>query len=572
LEWKFAKPNANKIKEYSQKLNISSILATVFVNRKISLATADRLIHHTYDIIEKPLKIYNINEAADFFLKCIKEGRPIHIFADYDCDGLTSGYIMCTFANNFKGIKAEVYYPERIEKYGLSKTYCYDLIRRYKNKDLKPLVITVDNGITKKEEVKILRDDGFEVLVTDHHLVDPESLPEDCMILDPYLTENKAGRNLCGAGVAWNLCRAIEDKLHVNHNFTNSLLYAAAIGTLADVMPLDTYNIALTTLGLAIMSSDQATTNIKVFRRLFCSNGVIDSDTITWTLAPMLNACGRMGDVQLGANFFFESNEDMLIDILGAIKKLNEKRKEIENKAVEEVEQKIDPKNEVICVEGHTYPVGIHGLIAGKVTQKYNKPAIVLKSLAKDDILVGSCRSNTVPLNTLMTKEKNNGNLVSFGGHAFAGGISVKKDKKDALVNSLDKQIRKMKDDGSYDEYTKEPSLRIDDTLTLHDINNKVRNEINTYAYDNKMFTEPIWAFRKLSVEHISPSRNNPNHLKFTLSDGKHSIDLWGWNIRDKYKEIGEPNKIDIAGQLVVNFMKPKQTTIRIVDIRKSET
>lgn len=571
LKWKFAENNDQKIETYSKNLKISPILATIFVNRNVDINTANALIHNAYGIIEKPVNIANMDRAVDFLMQCIKEKRPVHIFADYDCDGLTAGYIMSMFVNQCEDTYAEVYYPERIEKYGLSKTYCNKLIKRYSDSTIKPLVITVDNGITKKEEVRLLRNNGFAVLITDHHLVDPNLLPEDCVILDPYLGDSKIGRNLCGAGVAWNLCRAVEERVARNHNFTNGLLYAATIGTLADIMPLDTYNLALTMIGIAVMNSEQAPNNIKMYLKHCCKSGVIDSDEISWTLAPMLNACGRMGDVQLGANFLFETNETRLIDILSAINKLNTERKKIEYKAIEEVEKELNPDTEVICVDGHKYPVGIHGLIAGKISQKYDKPSIVLNQLPKENIYVGSCRSNTVPLNTLMNHEKKAGNLLSFGGHAFAGGISLYKSKESDLVDSLSKMIRKMKDNGTYDQYIKEPAIQIDAILKIRDINNSIRNKINAYAYDNKTFRRPTWAFLNLKVKNIVPSNAKPKNLKFTLSDGRHSIDIWGWDIRDKYEEIGKPDKVDIAGQITTNFLKQKQTTLRIVDIRASE-
>ena len=571
MKWKFAKINIKKRNFYSHELGISQELATVFVNRGIDITTANKLVHHTYQIVQEPVPIKGMDIAVNFVLNCIKEKRPIHIFADYDCDGLTSGYIAESFFNNFEGITAKTYYPERIEKYGLSKMYCRQLIEQYKEAPIKPLLITVDNGITKKSEVQMLREHDIQVLVTDHHLVDQNSLPEDCVILDPYM--GKTGHNLCGAAVIWNLCRAIENAIQVGNGFTDCLLYAVAIGTLADVMPLDEYNIALTTLGLYVMNSEQALPNIKVFRRLFGNDGSIDSDTISWTLAPMLNACGRMGDVNLGANFFFETDEDTLISILSAIKELNESRKQIENQAVTDIQKNIvNDRDEVLYVIGDDYPVGIHGLIANKIMQKYNKPTFVLKSISDESIYIASCRSNSVPLNILLKGEKEKGNIQSFGGHAFAGGISIAKDKLDILINDLNKRIRKMKKDGSFEQYLVDPVLNIDDELSLQDICNQKRSELNTYAYDKKKFKAPIWAFCNLSIDKLKASRNNPDNICFTVSDGEHTLDIWGWNIRERYEELGKPDTIDIAGQLTSNFMRPKQTTLRILDIRKSET
>lgn len=563
MNWKFSQPKPELVQQFTTALRVSPELASVFINRDIPLPTAKRLQDDPYSIIDQPLPLANMKDGVEYVLSCIQEKRPVYIFADYDVDGLTAGYIAYTFLSCFRGLDVHVYYPERVEGYGLSMLFVKRLIRQYQNEPLKPCVLTVDNGITKKPEVRALLDAGFKVLVTDHHLPVEGSLP-DCICIDPYL--GGVGQNLCGASVFWNVARYIENRIGMNHNMTNTLLYAAAIGTLSDVMPLDTYNVALTKLGLFAMNSPNCTPNIRVFKNGL--SGPIDGETITWTLAPLLNACGRMGNTQLGAKFFLSDDPDTLEAVLDEARNKNGQRKKLETVALDKTLQTIDTSHEVILIIGDEYPAGIHGLIAGRVSGSLRKPAIVLKSI--DDTYSGSCRSNTVPINKLLQAEKEKGHVVSCGGHAFACGVSLRKDMLETLQESLDTQVKFMKSSGEYEKYLTEPELRIDGTLGLSRVNNMLRSELNKYAYDKKKWPAPVWAFANLELVHVTASKNNPDNVKLTvIDDTNREVSFWAWGMADKIKDIGT-NRIDLAGQLREDFMHPSRTTLQILDVRPS--
>ena len=568
MNWKLKDINDTKVKQYTNKLRISEFLARILINRNIDLKMANTLLTNSYEIVREPLNLININEACTMiFTAIVEEDRNVEIFADYDCDGLTAGYIAKTFFTAMADgddNRVSVYYPERIEKYGLNMDYCQGLVKKYEGKR-KPIVITVDNGITKKDEVMFLQNSGFPVLVTDHHIVQ-DALKPNCLIVDPYCDKNKIGVNLCGAAVIWNICRFIEVKYELDHSFTNYLLYAAAISTISDVMPLDIYNIALVMTGLSIMNSEQCANNIAVFKKEFCKES-LSGTTLGWTLAPMLNACGRMGDANMAANFFFEDNEKELQYLLYEIAHQNDERKIIEKKAKESIDRIMPNKKEVFVCIADEYPIGIHGLLASKMMNEYGVPTFVLKTV--DDVCSGSCRSNTVPLQLLIA-QMDPKLIVSFGGHNFAGGISINKSNIESFVKEADKILKKMRKDPQYASYFAEPSITIDGILTLDKVNTTLRHELELFPYDKNKFKSPVWLFENLSIVGIKHSSKNHENIRFTLEDRTGRHDVWGWGLSSLYEELGEPENIDIVGELVDDFMKPRRTTVRIIDIKAS--
>lgn len=566
MKWVLKDIDQAKSLYYQENLHISEELAAIFLNRNIDFESANELIKDAYAIIDNPVDIKNISIAANFLIQILKEKRDIYIFADYDVDGLTSGYIMKSFLQCFKDISVEVYYPQRAEGYGLSISFCEKLIQKYKNKNLKPLIITVDNGITKKEEVRLLRQNNFEALITDHHLVIPESLPEDCIILDAFL--GKAGHNLCGAGVAFNLCRYVENVLNLGHNITNMLLYAAAIGTISDVMPLDIYNIALVKVALEIMNSSNCPCNISTFKQLYSINNMT-SNTIAWTLAPLLNACSRMGDVYLGADFFYSSDLEDLQDIIIKAKEVNDKRKAIEKEACYDMVSTFkDSTDEILIVNGSEYPKGIHGLIAGKLLSELNKPSIVFQYNKEKNIYVGSSRSNTIELNILADKAKEDNIVESFGGHAFAASFTIAKDKLEKFVEYCNNYILDLKAKGEYKDQNSLATLFIDKELHLSQVKPSIYNEIMKYPYDKNLFIEPIWLFKKLEIVNVTPSKNNKANLKFKFSDGKKDMEIWWWRSSDKFNELGNPRYVDIVAKLTGDFRCPSRITLDILDMK----
>jgi single-stranded-DNA-specific exonuclease len=570
MKWNIRQTPKQLVNEYQSKLQISERLASIIASRNMSIDTAKHILEDSYKIIDEPLPIQGIKEAVDFIVKyVIGEQRPVHVFADYDCDGLTSGYILKTFCELCqKTPQTTVYYPERDEGYGISEQYCNALVESYKDKTVKPVLITVDNGISKQKEIKILTDAGIPVLITDHHIPQYD-IPQNCVIFDPHMNNDSLGHCLCGAGVIWNVLRYIEKKYCENTTITDYLIYAAAIGTIADMVPFDVYNIAMVKIGLDIMNSDKAPMNIKIYRDQYLSSP-ITAHTIAFQLGPMLNSCGRLGDVSLGAAFFYTDDEDDMMNILYKINECNDSRKSFVKEAKDELKTEKTEDEEICVYIANKWPVGIHGLIANDLVQTYNKPSFVFRK-TKNNTYGGSCRSTTIPLNVLLNGEKEKGIIESFGGHAFAGGISIKRDKLEAFKKELNHRFQELRDSGKYDNYLKEKELNIDGYLNLEDINNTMRDEINRMPYDKNAFKSPVFILKNVCVHDIHNSKNNPENIRLTISDNTSKKSIWAWRYGTKYdQEIGDAEYIDIAGELVDDFQKRGRTTFQIIDIHKA--
>lgn len=567
MRWKVPKINDKNLKKY-EFLCAPDILKTVLINRNVDAEYAKKLISYPYEMIEEPLELLNINNAANILCKAMNTEQPIEIFADYDCDGLTSGYILYTFLSCV-GAEVFVHYPERKDGYGLNLAWCKLVVNKYKNSKIKPLVVTVDNGITKKAEVKYLRENDIDVLITDHHLPQQSLLPQNCEILDPHIDESTFGQYLCGAGVAWNLIRYIEkQELQEDYSISNYLIPILAIGTIADVMPLSIYNQCVILCGLQTMNSSNAPESIAMFREQLASGNVITPKTIGWELAPMLNACGRLNQITSAANFFYEDDKEKLYDILDNIFNMNEKRKELEKEAIKNIDKNVNLSHRIVIAIADKYPVGLQGLIAGKLKTKYGLPAIVLSS--SGDTYSGSCRSDNISLNKLVKGAKEKHLIKEFGGHKNAGGIKIYKTELENFIEFCDNKIKELQETGELNE-EQEPEILVDGYLSLIDINNTNSDIINKFAYNKESFPQPIFIFKHLLVEQFNYSKNNSNNICFVLKDtAKIEKKIWGWGLGELYKQLGEPVLIDIAGSIERDFRMPSTSTLRIVDIKAS--
>lgn len=562
MKWKIRR---NRIKENEYAID-NGILKTVFANRGLDPDIASALESDPVSILATT-EVYGINDAAEYLIKyALKERRHVEVFADYDVDGLTSGYIITQFLRGHNA-SCDVYYPQRDELYGISMAWCERINEKYKDRPLerKPLIVTVDNGITKKREIAFLKSKGFPVLVTDHHEPQDDMIP-DCVHVDGYLG-NGDGRCLCGAGVIWNVLRRVEDFLNEDHAWTDYLLSFAALGTVADMMEMTPYNLAIVTVGLAIMNGPTCPDNIRLFRDQYC-HGRITVRDLSWSLIPMLNACGRMGKIEIARCFFFSEDEENLLRILSVIDTLNKQRKSEENLLVKYIDSIVDLDHHIIfAVVPKDTRKGLLGLVAGKLLQKYGKPTFVVQEEA--DCVAGSFRSNTVGFQKLTAGAEHMLDRNHTGGHPFAAGISIKLGCEDEFVDHCDSVVEHMIGDGSFDKILGDRFMYIDKILTFNDLVNENRNALEILPNDRRSFPESTFAFVDLKLRGVSASKNNPENVKLSLTDTNgNEFDVWAWGWGTRLREFSGCGKVHLAGHLVRNFQKPRSTTISVCDIK----
>lgn len=566
MKWNVFKTNPLLVKTYSDKLNIGKLLSKVLLNRDIKLKEAYNILKNPDALIEDPCLIYGATSVKDEIIKSIQSNSDIWIFADYDVDGLTAGYVMKDFLKQVCNNRVEIYYPERSEGYGLSIDFCSRLIEYYKDNSNKDniTVITVDNGITKTEETDLLKENNIKVIITDHH--EPSSvLPKADAICDAFISKKSSGKHLCGAAIVWKICTLIAKELNKQSILSKYLPYIA-LATVADVMPMNKENIAIINKGLSILKDD---TDIALnLKRLIRKSGIndISSKDLAWNIAPKINSCSRMNNLDVIQYFLFydEYDTDFTLDeICLNIIEIDNERKELVKKAVQEAE-KINYNNDKVCIfDSSKYNQGIAGIIAGKLVERHHKPAIVVHKDENGEYK-GSVRSvSGLNIFELLTKEKDKKNIIDCGGHAEAAGVSFKEEQVDKLKSSLNSNI-----DNKAIE--KEDIVDIDSYIYLTDINNINLTEINGLSYDKDNFKSPIFCLCNLNIIKTRTSSNNQNNVCFTFQDKDKVVrDYWGWGIGEIYKNIGSPKQVDVIGRMDYGFgNNASKATFIITDMR----
>ena len=404
---------------------------------------------------------------------------------------------------------------------------------------------------------------GIETIVTDHHEVG-EELPKAVAIVDAKRKDNKYPcRDLAGVGVVFKLIQAIGIKLGLEEREYLKYLDIVCIGTISDIVPLVDENRVIAKLGLMLVKQ---TKNMGL-KSLLMSSGYknIDSNTISFGVAPRINACGRMGHAEEALKLFLSKD---IYEVNELTKKLNdynklrqEKEKAIYEDAINQIEtNKLNEKNAII-IGGENWHHGVIGIVSSKITDLYFKPSILL--CYEEDLAKGSGRS--IPgfdLHEALMKCPNT--IEKFGGHSMAIGITIKKDNFKEFSDEFEEIVKQSK----IDEII--PIINIDGKINLNEINKDIvesLKQLEPFGEGNKT---PIFVFRNIKIDSIR-SLSEGKHIKMTLKDGNNIINSIGFNLgylADEYK-IGD--KIDVVGTLEINsFNGVDNLQINIKDVMKS--
>lgn len=557
------------INEYVKSVKINKFLAEILIKRNIDVATAGKIINNPKSLISDSSLLINVDKACNQIINAVNNNYEIWVFADYDADGITSGFIMYDFLINTTNNKIFPYFPERDEEYGMSMDFCEKIVQRAKEEGINnTLIITVDNGTSCVEQVKYLNSNGIEVIVTDHHKAGVDIA--ECTIVNPQLDSNKIYHCLSGAGVAFKLINYMCNKLGADEELSLKYLYAVAIGTIADVMPMTIENMALCKAGLDQMNSSDCPKQIKELKkclRLFRVN----SKNIAWEIAPRINACGRMGNVNAAALFFMKDSKKEIIEQIEEMDKLNKERKKLTDKMMKEVDKQNFEKDKVCIFNPSDCPKGLIGIIAGKISEKNNKPAIVLAGDGED--LVGSARSiEGIDIQKIFKEESI---LEKSGGHSMAAGMAIKKENIEEFKKSIEKTIGEIieKDESVKKKYEdKEDTIEIDCDIEINNINNDLYDSVFSIPYGRNEFREPIFRVKNLKLEDYSLSKNKPENIKLTLEDEvKQKKDIWVWKLGEKISEIKGYSKLNIIGEIDKDFTNPSLCTLKIIEIMDAD-
>ena len=559
-KWEIYNVDEESVDNLSNKYRINKLLATILNNRGIVTEEKIRLfLNPTRNDFHNPFLIKDMEKAVDRIIKAIENKERITIYGDYDVDGITSITVLKSFLQE-RGLEIAQYIPNRLtEGYGLN----IEAVEKIKNRGC-DLMITVDCGISAIKEIDYANQLGIETIVTDHHEPGQE-LPKAMAVIDNKRKDSTYPfRELAGVGVVFKVIQAISIKLGLKEEEYLKYLDIVCIGTISDIVPLVDENRVIAKLGLLLIKQ---TRNIGL-RAIINMSGykVIDSNSISFGIAPRINACGRMGKAEDALELFLSKNINEVCQLAQKLNEYNKERQETEKaiyeNAVEAIERENLQKNSAIIVGGHNWHHGVIGIVSSKITEMYFKPSILL-SFEDDGIGTGSGRS--IPgFDLHEALSKCNNSIEKFGGHSMAIGMTIKKDK----FEDFKKQFEQIAEEADINDII--PIIKIDAKINFENINKEMVDslkELEPYGEGNKM---PIFAFKNLKIDSIR-SLSDGKHLKLTLKEGNTVINAIGFNMGHFINEYRIGDKVDVAGVLEINhFNGVESVQINLKDIMKS--
>ena len=555
-KWEYCNINAKEVEEIKSKYNVSRLVATVISNKKLQ-SSIDVFLNPTRKDFYDPFLMPDMEIAVNRIIRAIENQEKVIIYGDYDVDGITSITVLKKFLKE-RGLEVDSYIPNRLnEGYGLNKNAIDKIVEQKYT-----LMITVDCGISGIEEVDYANSLGLETVITDHH--EPaQTLPNALAVVDAKRKDNKYPYNqLAGVGVVFKFIQAISQRYNLDEKEYLKYLDIVCVGTISDIVPLVDENRVISKLGLKLA---QVTKNIGL-KALLNSIGSknIDSSTISFGVAPRINACGRLGYEQEALDLFFTENIVQAEEIAKRLNKYNSERQQKEVKIFNESIEMIEngEKNKNCIILGHEeWHHGVIGIVSSKVTEMYYKPSILIGF--EGDIGKGSGRSiQGFDLHEALSNCPEH--IERFGGHSMAIGITVKKSEFAEFKNQVEEYCK----NANISDLV--PVIKIDDEITCDDINIDTVKSLATlepYGEANKM---PLFIYKNIKIDSIR-ALSEGKHIKLTLRDKNVLIDAIGFNMGKLVNEFLLGDKIDVVGSLEINKYNGRESVqINLKDMRKS--
>ncbi len=513
-----------------------------------------------------PFSMPNLEFAVARFQKAIEQKEKILIYADYDCDGIPGAVILSDLLTKIGYEDFSVYIPDRHDEgYGLNK----EAIEKAVNDNVN-LIITIDLGTSDIDSIALAKKNNIDVIVTDHH-IPHEVLPVAYAIVNPKLEGSTYGdKMLCGTGVIFKFIQGFIKKYGDAYNISNDWekwsLDMVALATLSDMVPLKNENRIFAYYGLKVIKKTRRPGLQKLFNDLKIDQRYLTEDDITFMITPRINAASRMDSPMRAFELLSEKDVTKAGILADHLSKINDDRKTTVATIMREVHKKLESRelSDVIVIGNPNWRAGVLGLVAGKITDQYERTAFVWGSGGEDEGYKGSCRSDgSVSVVELMTETGNS--FVSYGGHELAGGFSIKHSEVLLLEDTLLSAYNKTKKERESDTTNTQ-----DIVLSLGDVTEDLYNKLAKLAPYGCENPKPLIKFVSLTISSVKQFGKEKNHLEIIFSQDSHKIkaisfftDIAG------YKKVLVPGlNVDLIAHIELSyFMSKKELRLRIIDI-----
>lgn len=565
--WKFRneKIKAETVISVAKQNKMPPIIANILLNRGIESSQFENFLAKSKKNIRNPKDMLDMEKAVKRIKESVLNKEKIVIYGDYDVDGITSTALLYEFLSSL-GADVIYYIPDRKDEgYGINIMAVNKLIKQGMN-----LLITVDCGITAIGEVEFAKLQNMDVIITDHHTC-KERIPTAAVaVVNPKREDDEYGfEGLAGVGVAFKLVLglAMEFNISTGECF-NRFVDIAAIGTIADVVPLVDENRIIVDKGLQVLNN----TNRPGLRELFKIAGVLDkkitASTIAFAIAPRMNAAGRLGTAKTSVELLLTKDENRAREIAKELDDENKERQNTEmsihHDALEMIAADTNfSKKKVIVLAKEGWHNGVIGIVASRITEYFYKPCILIS--ISNGVGKGSGRSIS-GFNLFDALSDSEEYLTNFGGHSVAAGLGINENKIEEFSKSINKYADKV-----LTERDMIPSVKIDCILSGNSLNLKtvkIISLLEPYGMGNE---RPVFVVKDAYVESISEVGVDGKHLRLQIQKDGVKVNCIGFGFGDYANEISQGDYIHIAFKMDINSYQGNETVqLQICDIKKS--
>ena len=565
-------------KQNFENTNLSSVIDNdilkILYSRGITTEKEIReFLNPKLENIQNPYGLQDMEKTVLEIEKAIKEQKNIWIYGDYDVDGITSTSILYMALKELGAENVNYYIPIRDEGYGLNN----EALKKIK-KSGADLVITVDCGITAFPEVEFANSINLPIIITDHHNLHGDKVPDAITVVNPKRPENDFSFEfLAGVGTIFMVILCLYERIGKKAK-AYKYLDLVAIGTVADIVPLVEENRILTKFGLEQLSrSKNKGLRFLLYKLFSTQNSDFNEKTeynsydVGFIIAPVFNAAGRLKDAKMVVKLLISDNDREIEIIVKELINKNFERKELQNEIVEKVEKHIeesDLKEDYVIVDySPEYHHGVIGIAASKIVDKYYKPAIIIEVKEDEGIAVGSCRSigNFSILEALQSMPEL---FVKFGGHSGAAGFTIGIKNLELFKKKINKFAKtKLKEE----DFVK--IIEIDKQIPIQKVSYEffqIIELLKPFGFGNPM---PTFRTNNVLFENIKFIGENKNHIMFDIKQkGFFNRNAVWFNSGEYFKELNENLFYDIVYKLKTEMFQDRYyTKVYIEDVKVSK-
>ncbi|WP_444685076.1 single-stranded-DNA-specific exonuclease RecJ [Alkalicoccus luteus] len=540
-KWIITNPADGPVQDVQQRTGLTSIAAKFLVQRGFETDEQIQLfLKGTTEQLHDPFLMKDMEKAVNRIHKAIMDKERILVFGDYDADGVTSTSLLYT-ALTLAGAEAAWYVPNRFtEGYGPNEPAF-----KQAAEEGVTLIITVDTGISGVKEADAAKELGVDLIITDHH-EPPPALPDGFAVINPKQEDcGYPFKELAGVGVAFKVAQALLGRL------PNEFFDLAAVGTIADLVPLEDENRILAAEGLKAMQGRLRPGLEALLKAAGTSRDELDEETVGFVIGPRLNAAGRLDSADPAVELLLTQDPSEAEDTASMIDGLNRERQELVKEIAAEAEQKVEEQGvpPVIIVAGEGWNPGVIGIVASRLVERFYRPTIVLSLLEDGKTAKGSARS-IEGFDMFQSLSKFRDLLPHFGGHPMAAGLTMERKDIDSLRSGL---IQIADETLTAEDYLKK--IHVDLEVSVDEISVKTIQDLAAMAPFGMGNPAPKILIRRALVEQAKVIGSTKDHLKLTLTNSDHSssLDVIAFRMGAAEKSISPLAALSAVGKLSIN-------------------